>query len=162
MHQTSYFNQRNGSLAAGNALVSRRPSYAAEFQNRQRGYSITGGGSTLSPTTSGPTTPSGDTPLWGSGLGGSSVWGSTSIWGDSNRKSPPKSLTLQGGSVGPSAHPLHHLSPLLCRDKCSGPRPLHTTSPHPNMTPRLVRKLASISFHMVMSHGKQHPPTKPG
>src|SRR5690606_10508217 len=103
MHQTSYFNQRNGSLAAGNALVSRRPSYAAEFQNRQRGYSITGGGSTLSPTTSGPTTPSGATPLWGSGLGGSSVWGSTSIWGDSNRKSPPKSLTLQGGSVGPSA-----------------------------------------------------------
>ncbi|TGZ79788.1 hypothetical protein EX30DRAFT_350007 [Ascodesmis nigricans] len=91
----------NSKLNGISQLSSRRPSYAAEFQNRGRTYSISGGGP-LSPTTSHPSTPSGDAAAWSAGVTASpttaspfnSLWGG-GIWNDSARKSPPKAL---GGS----------------------------------------------------------------
>lgn len=99
-NQHSYFAQHKNSALS--ALSSRRPSYAAEFQNRQRTYSVAGGGP-LSPTTSHPSAPSGDTAAWAAGLQGAGqslapIW--NSIWNsEPSRKSPPGPLEVRRSSV---------------------------------------------------------------
>ncbi|KAL0640486.1 hypothetical protein Q9L58_000457 [Maublancomyces gigas] len=99
-NQHSYFSQHKNSAIS--ALSSRRPSYAAEFQNRQMNYSVTGGGP-LSPTTSHPSAPSGDTAAWAAGLQGAGqslapIW--NSIWNNEpSRKSPPGPLDVRRSSV---------------------------------------------------------------
>lgn len=99
-NQHSYFSQHKNSAIS--ALSSRRPSYAAEFQNRQRTYSVAGGGP-LSPTTSHPSAPSGDTAAWAAGLQGAGqslgpIW--NSIWNNEpSRKSPPGPLDVRRSSV---------------------------------------------------------------
>lgn len=98
-NQHSYFSQHKNSAIS--ALSSRRPSYAAEFQNRQRTYSVAGG--PLSPTSSHPSAPSGDTAAWAAGLQGAGqafgpIW--NSIWNNEpSRKSPPGPLDVRRSSV---------------------------------------------------------------
>ncbi|PWW71994.1 hypothetical protein C7212DRAFT_302444 [Tuber magnatum] len=105
----SYFSQHKNSALS--ALSSRRPSYAAEFQNRPRNYSMIGGGP-LSPTSSHPSAPQGDTTAWAAGISGSvgptagqslaPIWGS--IWNsEPSRKSPPKPLNVQHSAVAPGS-----------------------------------------------------------
>ncbi|RPB13482.1 hypothetical protein P167DRAFT_544484 [Morchella conica CCBAS932] len=99
-NQHSYFSQHKNSAIS--ALSSRRPSYAAEFQNRHRTYSVAGGGP-LSPTSSHPAAPAGDTAAWAAGLQGANqslapIW--NSIWNsEPSRKSPPGPLDVRRSSV---------------------------------------------------------------
>lgn len=100
----SYFPHKNSPLSA---LSSRRPSYAAEFQNRPRNYSMAGG--PLSPTSSHPSAPQGDTAAWSAGISAGSVASGTGqIWGsiwnsEPSRKSPPKPLNVQHSAVTPGS-----------------------------------------------------------
>ncbi|RPB05447.1 hypothetical protein L873DRAFT_1662582 [Choiromyces venosus 120613-1] len=108
--ELSYFSQHKNSALS--ALSSRRPSYAAEFQNRPRNYSIVGSGP-LSPTSSYPSAPQGDTATWAAGISSGSVgptagqslapiWGS--IWNsEPSRKSPPKPLNVQHSAIVPGS-----------------------------------------------------------
>lgn len=108
--ELSYFSQHKNSALS--ALSSRRPSYAAEFQNRPRNYSMVGGGP-LSPTSSHPSAPQGDTAAWATGISSGSVGPTTSqslapIWGsiwnsEPSRKSPPKPLNVQHSAVVPGS-----------------------------------------------------------
>ncbi|KAG0643974.1 hypothetical protein HOY80DRAFT_879196 [Tuber brumale] len=108
--ELSYFSQHKNSALS--ALSSRRPSYAAEFQNRPRNYSMIGGGP-LSPTSSHPSAPQGDTTAWAAGISSGSVGPTTGqslapIWGsiwnsEPSRKSPPKPLNVQHSAVAPGS-----------------------------------------------------------
>lgn len=104
--------------SAVSQFSSRRPSYAAEFQTRQRTYSSSG---PLSPTSSHPAGPSGDTAAWAAGVSATATagmssgtgagqplgpfWGSMSgsIWNsEPSRKSPPNPLSVQSSGLGPN------------------------------------------------------------
>ncbi|KAF8460281.1 hypothetical protein BDZ91DRAFT_798985 [Kalaharituber pfeilii] len=180
-HALSYFPQVKGL----NSLSSRRPSYAAEFQNRSRTYSVLGGGA-LSPTASHPTTPSGDTTAWAAALtaaNGSTQpfnlnWGG-SIWNTDSRKSPPKPINVRSASIsGPSAP-----SPLFVGSEAL-PSPTtisaNTTEfPIPIPLQPQLRNYRSMSFSvgqreledhtkarlspptMLGSRGLQHRPSRP-
>lgn len=180
-HMLSYFPPQ---LKGLNNLSSRRPSYAAEFQNRSRTYSVLGGGA-LSPTTTHPTTPSGEATAWATTIptsAGSSQpfkWGG-SIWNSDSRKSPPKSINARSASLsGPSAP-----SPLFAGSEALLPSPTtistNTTEfPIPIPLQPQLRNYRSMSFSvgqreiedhtkarlspptMLGSRGLQHRPSRP-
>ncbi|KAF8420086.1 hypothetical protein EV426DRAFT_256459 [Tirmania nivea] len=177
----SYFSQAKGL----NNLSSRRPSYAAEFQNRSRTYSVLGGGP-LSPTTSHPVTPAGDTTAWAAAVSASNAsaqpfnlnWGG-SIWNTDSRKSPPKPISVRSASIsGPSAP-----SPLFVGSEAlPSPTTISTNAPEfpiPIPLQPQLRNYRSMSFSvgqreledhtkarlspptMLGSRGLQHRPSRP-
>ncbi|KAL7275714.1 hypothetical protein RUND412_001339 [Rhizina undulata] len=136
--------------SAVSALSSRRPSYAAEFQNRQRTYSVVGGGP-LSPTTSHPSTPSGDTAAWAAGMSSSGVGPGTgqSMWSIWNE--PRKSPTKASSSVsGPSSQ-----SPLFAGSEAfpsPTSMPLNGEFPIPIPLQPQPRNYRSMSFSVLDDH----------
>lgn len=179
-HALSYFSQVKGL----SNLSSRRPSYAAEFQNRNRTYSVFGGGA-LSPTTSHPTTPSGDTTAWAAAVSAANnstqpfnlKWGG-SIWNTDSRKSPPKPINVRSASIsGPSAP-----SPLFVGSEAlPSPTTISNATEFPIPIPLQpqLRNYRSMSFSvgqreledhtkarlspptMLGSRGLQHRPSRP-
>ena len=179
-HALSYFSQVKGL----SNLSSRRPSYAAEFQNRPRTYSVLGGGA-LSPTTSHPTTPSGDTTAWAPAISAANNstqpfnlnWGG-SIWNTDSRKSPPKPINVRSASIsGPSAP-----SPLFVGSEAlPSPTTISTNAsefPIPIPLQPQIRNYRSMSFSVgqreiedhtkarrspptMLGRGLQHRPSRP-